>query len=178
MKQSSVLSTRTTNHPRLCLDAPLTEQARNGDHDSSDEREQARKQHNVTQERTHTSASPSSPLCGAILASHRHLRPNKHAKHVRFPVTFPAETMLERGCCSSFLGAAKYRFCSCFSGQCKERATPALGGTFRLDGAGFSRWALLIAKVRNPTLGLRICKMARKRGRWLALAAIRLLEAN
>jgi hypothetical protein len=52
----------------LCL-ATLTKQARNRDHDSSDEREQARKQHNVTQERTHTRASPSSPLCGAILAS-------------------------------------------------------------------------------------------------------------
>jgi len=57
------------DYPPDCLDAPLTEQARNRDHDSSDEREQARKQHNVTQECTHTRASPSSPLCGAVLAS-------------------------------------------------------------------------------------------------------------
>ena len=38
---------------RLC---PLAEQTRNRDHDSSDECEQARKQHNVTQEHTHTVA--------------------------------------------------------------------------------------------------------------------------
>jgi hypothetical protein len=47
------------------LDAPLTEHARNRDHDSSDECEQARKQHNVTQEHTHTRASVS--LCEAHL---------------------------------------------------------------------------------------------------------------
>jgi hypothetical protein len=58
-----------TVHPRLCLDAPLAEQARNRDHDSSDEYEQARKQHNVPQEHTHARGSPSSPLCGAILVS-------------------------------------------------------------------------------------------------------------
>jgi hypothetical protein len=45
----------------------LTEQARNRDYDSSDECEQARKQHNVTQEHTHNRASPSSPLCEAHL---------------------------------------------------------------------------------------------------------------
>jgi hypothetical protein len=40
---------------RLC---PLAEQTRNRDHDSSDECEQARKQHNVTQEHTHARAFP------------------------------------------------------------------------------------------------------------------------
>src|SRR5262249_52844261 len=46
----------------------LAEQARNRDHDTSDECEQARKQHNVPQEHTHTCASPSSPCAGAMLA--------------------------------------------------------------------------------------------------------------
>jgi hypothetical protein len=41
--------------------APLAEQARDRDHDSSDECKQAGKQHKVTQERTHARASPSSP---------------------------------------------------------------------------------------------------------------------
>src|SRR5262249_25036953 len=48
--------------------APLAEQVRDRDHDSSDECKQAGKQHKVTQERTHTRASPSSPLCGPMLA--------------------------------------------------------------------------------------------------------------
>jgi hypothetical protein len=54
-----VLSTRTTV-PETLFGRPLAEQTRNRDHDSSDEYEQARKQHNVTQEHTHARASPSS----------------------------------------------------------------------------------------------------------------------
>src|SRR5262245_34416037 len=59
--QDPVLRTRTTVH--LCLDAALAEEARNRDHDSSNECEQARKQH-VTQEHMHTRASPSLPCAG------------------------------------------------------------------------------------------------------------------
>jgi hypothetical protein len=54
----------------------------------------------------------------------RQLRPNRRVKHERFPsITFPAETMLETGMRFLFLraAAAKYRFCSCFSRQCKGR---------------------------------------------------------
>jgi len=62
----------TTVHPKLCLDTSLTdEQAGNGNHDSSDECEQARKQHNVTQEHTHTRAFPRLPggcKCGHTAA--------------------------------------------------------------------------------------------------------------
>src|SRR5262245_1446782 len=51
---------------RRTKDVPLAEQARNRDHDSSDECEQARKQHNLTQEHTHTRASPSLLCAGNI----------------------------------------------------------------------------------------------------------------
>jgi hypothetical protein len=40
------------------IEIPLAEQTRNRDHNSSDDYEQAAKQHNVTQEHTHTLASP------------------------------------------------------------------------------------------------------------------------
>jgi hypothetical protein len=49
-KPRRITAVAKTVHPRL-LDAPLAEQARNRDHDSSDECEQARKQHNVPRER-------------------------------------------------------------------------------------------------------------------------------
>jgi hypothetical protein len=60
--------------PETLFGRPLAEQARNRDHDSSDECEQARKQHNVTQEHTHTCASPSSALCGGHVGTPKQCR--------------------------------------------------------------------------------------------------------
>src|SRR5262245_9416316 len=54
--------------PESCLDAQLAEQARNRDHHSAGPCGQAQKQQKVTQEHRHGRASPSSPLCWAILA--------------------------------------------------------------------------------------------------------------
>jgi hypothetical protein len=67
---------------------PLAEQTRNRDHDSSDECEQASKQHNVTQEHTDARAFPRRrwlPLAA-----------EQPVKHESFPsITFPVETKRE-----------------------------------------------------------------------------------
>jgi hypothetical protein len=55
MRKHNKFDTPMTVPLRLC---PLAEQTRNRDHDSSDECEQARKQHNVTQEHTHARPFP------------------------------------------------------------------------------------------------------------------------
>jgi len=44
------------------IERPLAEQARNRNHDSSDECEQARKQHKVSQEHTHKALPLTSPV--------------------------------------------------------------------------------------------------------------------
>jgi hypothetical protein len=47
----------------------LAEKTRNRDHNACAPRGQAGKQHNVAQEKRHGTASPSPPLCSAILTA-------------------------------------------------------------------------------------------------------------
>ena len=75
--------------------------------------------------------------------------------------------------------AAKYRFCFCSakakvaeyssSRNCRSYRKPCKELSSRASGidcasVGSSQWRFLIAKVGNPTHGLRISKTARKRG--------------
>ena len=79
-------SAKLPGRPLRVIERPLAEQARNRDHDSRDECEQARKQHKVSQEHTHSRASPSSPLCGLMLAS-QSSSGNEIKKHLFWSVT-------------------------------------------------------------------------------------------